>query len=53
MRDTLALVAAVTLGVVLAALPFLHYRLGAAHHHSHAVSSADAHTHVPAVDRKE
>jgi len=49
MRDTLALLAAIVLGVALGALPFLHYRLGGAHHGSPADGAAHAHaTHAHA-----
>jgi hypothetical protein len=51
MRDALALVAALALGAILGALPFLHYRLGGAHHGDHDLSSA--HVHVDADQRKE
>ncbi len=53
MRDALALVAALTLGAILGALPFLHYRLGGAHHRDHDLNSAHAHVHVDADQRKE
>ena len=51
MRDPLTLLVALAVGLALAALPFLHYRFGAAHHggaHDHsrtAATVASEHSH--------
>ena len=54
MRATLALIAALAVGAILGALPFLHYRLGGAHHHdAHTLGSTHAHAPVVADHGKE